>query len=267
MQKISGIEISKEIIAKLKKTRAPKRVMAAILVGQDPISVNFVNEKKKIALELGVGFKIYNLDGKLSGDKLRREVNKIAASKSVGGVVVQLPLPSHIEKHEILKDIPREKDVDVLGSEATSAFYVKEGGVLPPSCGVVDEICKRVKIDLAVSRVAIVGLGLLIGKPIAIYMMHRAKDVMLFANKSDVSEVKTADLIISGVGKAKLIRPSMVKKSAIVIDFGYDYSGDKLVGDFDDTKLDRISYYTPTPGGTGPILVAKLFENFYRLNS
>lgn len=278
MQKISGKEISEDLIAGLKKLPKPSKTMAAILVGNDPISVNFVNEKKKIATELGIDFKIYNLDEKLGSDELRQEVNKIAGDKNIGGVIVQLPLPLHVEKHEILKDIPIEKDVDVLGSAAIASFYVKEGGVLPPSCGVVEEICKRVGIDLAVSRVAIVGLGLLIGKPLAIYMLHRAKDAILLANKSDVSEVKNADLIISGVGKAKLIIPSIVKKGATVIDFGYDYSEGKLVGDFDhsidhslddsnENKLGHIAYYTPTPGGTGPILVAKLFENFYKLNS
>lgn len=284
MQKILGSEISKEIIARLKKLPAPKKIMAAVLVGDDPISVNFVNEKKKIAAELGVQFKIYRLSAELNSGELRERVNEIAADKSVGGVIVQLPLPPHIEKHDILRDIPATKDVDVLGDEAISSFYVEEGGlprrsaanagVLPPSCGVVEEICKRVKLNLAKSRVAVVGLGLLIGKPIAIYMMHKAKDVMLLASKSDVSEVKNADLVISGVGKAKLILPKMIKNGATVIDFGYDYSGEKLVGDFDHSiddsdlnKLERIAYYTPTPGGTGPILVACLFQNFYSLNS
>ncbi len=237
-----------------------------------------MNEKEKIAKELGVSFKIYNLSDKLNNDGLREEVNKIAALASVGGVIVQLPLPNHIDKHEILKDIPASKDVDVLGSEAISSYYVneslaKQAGVLPPAAGVIDYLVSKLDLDLSKMKVAIVGMGLLVGKPIALYLMHRAKEAMLLDIKSDITEVKTADMIISGVGKAKLIMPNMLKKGAVVIDFGYDYSEGKLVGDFDHAlqdsdlkKLEHIAYYTPTPGGTGPILIAKLFENFYKLN-
>ena len=270
MQKISGIEISKEIIERLKGMIRPDKAMVAVLIGDDPISANFVNEKRKIANELGIKFKIYNFSEGLNNQNLREEINKIARDENVGGVIVQLPLPQSIDRHEILKDIPANVDVDVLGAHAVAEFYMKESGVLPPSCGVVEEICNGLNVDLAKSKVAIVGLGLLIGKPIAIYMTHRAKETMLFANKSDLVELQSADIIISGVGKANLILPEKLKKNAVVIDFGYDYSAGKLVGDFDHTNVERlinVSHYTPTPGGTGPILVAKLFENFYKLNN
>lgn len=248
--------------------------MAAVLVGDDAISANFVNEKKKVAEELGLDFRIYKLSADLSNEALRSEVNKIAADAALGGVIVQLPLPPHVDKHEILKDIPQGKDVDVLGSDAIAAYYVKESGVLPPAAGTIEEIAARYKLEIAKMKVAIVGMGLLVGKPIALYLMHRAKEVSLLDVRSDINEIKNADMIISGVGKAKLILPSALKKGAVVIDFGYDYSEGKLVGDFDhalddskEEKLKHIALFTPTPGGTGPILVAKLFENFYRLNS
>ncbi len=270
MQKISGIEVSKKIVARLKKLPTPRTMMAAILVGEDPISANFVNEKRKIAHELGVKFKIYNLPGNLKNEELRKEVSWIAQDELVGGVVVQLPLPKHIERHEILRDIPSSKDVDVLGAQAVAHFYATEAGVLPPACSVVEEIIKSHKFDLAKSKVAVVGSGLLIGKPIAVWLMHKAKDIVVLGHRSRLEEsLKDADLVISGVGKAKLITSKMLKKGAAVIDFGYDYSGGKLVGDFDHSDpsaLKDLKFYTPTPGGTGPILVAKLFENFYRLN-
>lgn len=247
--------------------------MAAVLVGEDSISANFVNEKRKVAEELGLDFRIYKLSAELSNDALRSEVNKIAADEALGGVIVQLPLPSHVDKHEILKDIPKEKDVDVLGSDAIAAYYVRESGVLPPASGTIEEIVAKYKLDISKMKVAIVGIGLLVGKPIALYLMHRAKEVILLDIKSDINEIKNADMVISGVGKAKLILPSVLKKGAVVIDFGYDYSEGKLVGDFDhalddsnEDKLKHIALFTPTPGGTGPILVAKLFENFFSLN-
>ena len=273
MQKISGIKISKEIISRLKKTAVPARGMVAVLIGDDSISANFVNEKKKVAGELGVKFDIVNLPKTLGKDAVKSEIDKLSKDQNIGGLIIQLPVPANINRHEILKDIPAEKDVDVLGEEAVASYYVKEAGVLPPSAGVIDEIISALSLDLSKMKVAIVGMGLLVGKPIAIYLMHRAKSVELLDTKSEINDVAGADMIISGVGKAKLIDPKVIKPGAIVIDFGYDYSEGRLVGDFDhslddsdEARLDHIKYYTPTPGGTGPILVAKLFENFYRLN-
>lgn len=270
MERISGLEISREIVESLKKVVKPSKAMAAVLVGDDPISANFVNEKKKIAEELGIEFRIIKFPGDLSNADLRIEVNKIAGDQSIGGVVVQLPLPKHVIRHEILKDIPASKDVDVLGSSAVAHFYAGEEGILPPACAVVEDIVRRYGIDLAKSRVAVVGSGLLIGKPVSLWLMHKAKDILVLGHRSDLSQaLRDADLVVSGVGKAKLITSGMLKAGASVIDFGYDYSGGKLVGDFDhsdEAVLIGIKCYTPTPGGTGPILVAKLFENFYKLN-
>ena len=137
--------------------------------------------------------------------------------------------------------------------------------MLPPAVGVVETICKEQNYDLASRRVAIVGLGLLVGRPIANWMMRKAKETILLHRASDLSLLKDADLVITGAGSAHLIKPEMLKNGASVIDFGYD----SMHGDFDATALapddSHIAFYTPTPGGTGPILVAKLFENFYRL--
>ncbi|MEK7555383.1 MAG: bifunctional 5,10-methylenetetrahydrofolate dehydrogenase/5,10-methenyltetrahydrofolate cyclohydrolase [Patescibacteria group bacterium] len=279
MQKISGAEIAKKIIDNLKQQQIPKKFLAVILVGENPASSSFLKQKEKVAKELGVDFRIYKFPnppaGGIKNDDLRKEAGKIALLKRVGGVIVQLPLPEHINKHYILNVIPREKDVDVLGERALGAFYNNRNFVLPPAVATVEEILNSLNSQsyiLNSKKVAVVGAGFLIGKPIAVWLMDKVKELAIFGKGSDLLELKNFDLVISGVGQAGIIKPEMLKDDAGIIDFGYfiDENG-KIHGDFDveslkakNSKL-KADFYTPTPGGTGPILVAKLFENFYKL--
>jgi methylenetetrahydrofolate dehydrogenase (NADP+)/methenyltetrahydrofolate cyclohydrolase len=271
MQKISGIEIAKKIIDELKTKSKPEKILAAVLVGGNPASISFLNQKEKIAKELGVDFRIYKFLESIKNDDLRQEVNKIALLKKVGGVIVQLPLPEYLNKYYILNVIPREKDIDVLGERALGAFYTGRNPILPPSVGVVEEIVHATGYMLHAAKVAVVGLGFLIGKPIATWLTGKTKEIYLLDEGSNLEILKQADLVITGVGKPGLIKPEMLKERAGVIDFGYslDENG-KIRGDFNDGQLSNVKcqllFYTPTPGGTGPILVAKLFENFYNLN-
>jgi len=264
---IDGKKIASEIIGELKKKNKPEKFMAAILVGNDDISANFINQKKKTAEELGIDFRLYNFLETLNNDELREEVRKIAEHGTCGGVIVQLPLPEHINKNYILNVIPREKDVDVIGERALGAFYAGRNPVLPPAVGVVKEILES-RIQNPESKiVAVVGLGFLIGKPVSVWLMDKTKEIMLLDKFSDLSVIKNADVIICGTGQAGLIKPEILKDGAGVIDFGYSMQNGKISGDLDASgDLSKLSFYTPTPGGTGPILVAKLFENFYALN-
>jgi len=275
MNQINCKKIAEEIIQRLRLLPKPEKFLAAVLVGstissQVAQSLNFLKQKTKVAQELGVDFRIYNFPEEIKNDDLREEINKISNLKKVGGVIIQLPLPEHLNKHYALNAIPREKDVDVLGERALGAFYNGRNPVLPPSVGVVEEILEKSKIQMSNVKIAIVGLGFLIGKPIATWLMGKCPEIFLLDKGSDLSILKQADLVISGVGKAGLIKPEMLKKDAVLIDFGYDIIDGKILGDFDSTSFSVSqfpNFYTPTPGGTGPILVAKLFENFYKLNS
>ncbi|MBI2515081.1 hypothetical protein HYV91_02785 [Candidatus Wolfebacteria bacterium] len=141
---------------------------------------------------------------------------------------------------------------------------------MPPAVGVVEEIIHASGFTLHDSRVAVVGLGFLVGKPISEWLRDKTKELYLLDKGDDFSVLKNADLVITGVGQAGIIKPEMLKDGAGVVDFGYsiDTAG-KIHGDFDTqlpvTNYQLLRFYTKTPGGTGPILVAKLFENFYSL--
>lgn len=267
---VDGRKIKDEIFARLKIQPRPKKRLAAILFGEDKISENFLKQKEAAAKELGVDFKIYKLSMDLTSDEARKEVSIIALQKPVGGVIIQLPLPEQMNRQYVLNVIPREKDVDVLGERALGAFYTGRNPVLPPAVGVVEEILAICKLQIVTLKVAVVGLGFLIGKPISVWLAGKAKEIYLLRSGSDFSILKQADLVILGAGKAGLIKPDMLKDGAGIIDFGYEYSDNKPAGDFDVSAaagVNKLSFYTPTPGGAGPIVVARIFENFSKLNS
>lgn len=273
MNVIDGKKIAEGIINNLKSKPKPDKILAVVQVGENPASTSFIKQKQKTAQELGIDFRIYKFpdppSGGIKNDDLREEVGKIALLKKVGGVIVQLPLPAHINPQCILNVIPREKDVDVLGERALGAFYTGRNPVLPPSVGVVEEITKIMNYELRITKVIVVGAGFLIGKSIATWLQDKVAELRIFNEytKDLQDKLKNADLIISGVGKANLFSTENLSENTTVIDFGYDIVDGKIAGDFNPTihNSEFIIHYTPTPGGTGPILVAKLFENFYRL--
>lgn len=181
-----------------------------------------------------------------------------------------MPLPDHLNRHYILNVIPREKDPDVLSERALGAFYADRNPVLHPAAATVKEILAETGFELPGKKVAVVGPGFLVGRPVAVWLMGKAAEVIAIGRSSDHSDLKAADLVVLGVGKAGLVSTQMLKEGAGVIDFGYsedEEKGRKLAGDFEpegDTA-EKLAFYTPTPGGTGPILVAKLFQNFFDL--
>jgi methylenetetrahydrofolate dehydrogenase (NADP+)/methenyltetrahydrofolate cyclohydrolase len=269
---IDGKQIATDIIAWLKKQPKPKRFFAAFLVGENPASVSFLKRKEETAKELGVDFRLYIFPETVSQDKLRKEILKVTEHKKCGGAIIQLPLPASINPQYVLNAIPREKDVDVLGERALGAFYAGRNTILPPAVGVVDEILRIQNRELRIQDVAVIGAGKLVGKPIATWLEGKVAGLHVYdENTRDVrSKLKDADIVISGAGAPELFSAEDLKANALVIDFGYSKdSPGKLVGDFTPPSPNSSFpiLYSPVPGGTGPILVAKLFENFFLLNA
>jgi methylenetetrahydrofolate dehydrogenase (NADP+)/methenyltetrahydrofolate cyclohydrolase len=266
---IDGKAIQRRILDEVKKRPKTTKIFGAVLVGEDPSSVNFLRIKKKTAAELGVDFRIYEFLPTITNDELRDEIGKLGQSKAVGGLVLQLPLPGELNRHYALNAIPREKDVDALSERALGAFYTERNPVLPPAVATTEEILKEKKFDLSRATVAVVGMGILVGKPVATWLIGKAREIIMLDKESDLSLISRADLVVLGAGAGGFIKTSMLKPGAAVIDFGYSEKNGTWIGDFDPEPLSmsekKLAFYTPTPGGTGPILVAKLFENFYKL--
>jgi methylenetetrahydrofolate dehydrogenase (NADP+)/methenyltetrahydrofolate cyclohydrolase len=270
---IDGKTIANDIIERLKSQPKPDKFFGAVLVGDDPASLNFLKQKEKIAKELGIEFRLYQLPKTITTDELRAEIGRLAAPKNCGGFIVQLPLPENINRYYVLNAISKDKDVDCLSEAALGAFYTERGKIAPPSVGTVEEIFKLVRPDLGNLRdlkAIMVGAGFLIGKPVGFWLQNRIAELVVIDEhvKNIQGKLGDADIVITGTGQAHLFGANNLKEGSVVIDFGYNRIDGKIAGDFDPANAEAKNiHYTKTPGGTGPILVAKLFENFYTLNS
>jgi methylenetetrahydrofolate dehydrogenase (NADP+) / methenyltetrahydrofolate cyclohydrolase len=265
---IDGKAIAAEILERLRALPRPEKFAAGILVGNDAASASFQKIKERTAKTLGIDYRIYRFPSDISSDALRKEVGAIAAHATCGGIIMQLPLPEGVNSQYAQNAIPPEKDPDALSERTLGAFLAGRSKVLQPAAAVVDEIVRRTNFDLARAHVAVVGRGFLVGQPVATWLLRRARSMVVLGRNSDRELLRAADLVILGAGKESLVRAADLKAGAAVIDFGYAAGTDgKLKGDLDPTGGEELLWYTPTPGGTGPVLVAKLFENFYLLNS
>lgn len=272
MEIIDGKKIAREIIERLKMRLQPRKKLVFISVGSNPASLNFLKQKKETAQELNIDFGYEQFPETVNNDFLRKEIGKISALKKTGGIILQLPLPQHLNRYCALNVIPPKKDIDVLSERALGAFYNKRGLILPPVVGALTKILKFKNCELKDKKIAVVGLGFLVGKPISLWLMTQTKKLVLLDRNSDLSALKEMDLVISSAGHSGLIKPEMLKANAGLIDFGYSFDEitGKIRGDFDipqneNLEKEKSFWYTPTPGGTGPVVVAKLFENFYDL--
>lgn len=280
---IDGKLIAQKIIEELKARPGAwrEKFMGAMLVGEDSASVNFLKQKEKVAKELGIDFRLYKAPEKATTDDLRAEIGMLSRPKNCGGFLVQLPLPEHINRHYALNAIPKEKDVDCLSEQALGAFYTGRGRVAPPAVETTEEILKSQMTNnkpLRELRFILIGAGFLIGKPVGFWLQNKAGEVTIYDSsvKNFHPNLKDADVIISGAGHPSLFSAKDLKEGALVIDFGYAQIDGKVSGDFDpstssgqvhDGADEKNIAYTKTPGGTGPILVSKLYENFWELNS
>ena len=272
---IDGKRISEEVLAHLRTLPKPAGFFGAALVGDDPASINFLKQKENVARALGIDFRLYRLAADLSTDDLRAEIGRLAAPKACGAFIVQLPLPEGVNRHYVLNAIPKAKDADCLGEPALGAFYTGRGKIVPPSVATVQEILKRELTGadapggLRQLKAVVVGAGFLIGKPVGFWLQNRVGElVMLDASVRDVhAKLGDADIVVCGAGHAGLFGAAHLKEGAIVIDFGFSRNAEgKIAGDFDPAGAEEKGIrYTKTPGGTGPVLVAELYANFYTL--
>ena len=277
---IDGREIAQKIIGELKEKDGAwrEKFMGAMLVGEDSASVNFLKQKERVAKELGIDFRLYKAPEKATTDDLRAEIGMLSRPKNCGGFLVQLPLPEQVNKHYVLNAVSKEKDVDCLSEQALGAFYTGRGKVAPPAVETVAEILRikyqvsSIKGDgsLRDLKFILIGAGFLIGKPVGFWLQNKAGEVTIYDSsvKNFHPNLKEADVVISGTGAPNLFSAKDLKEGALVIDFGYSSVDGKICGDFNIEGADEKNIaYTKTPGGTGPVLVSKLYENFWKLNS
>src|SRR3990167_853443 len=176
-----------------------------------------------MAKKAGMEYKWYEFPEDITTAKLRQDVNKIAKQKSIDGIILELPLPEHINQQVVLNAIPQEKDPDVLSQKAQGAFFVGRSSVMPPCPAAVKAILDWHKIDVIGKRAVVFGYGLLVGRPAAHMLASMKASVIVIARRDpDQAELcRQADIIVTGTGNVKMITADMVKPGAVVMDFGY----------------------------------------------
>jgi methylenetetrahydrofolate dehydrogenase (NADP+) / methenyltetrahydrofolate cyclohydrolase len=268
---IDGTAIAKEIRAHW-KARAQTLVqrgvvpgLAVVLVGDNPASRVYVRNKTKACAENDVHSELHEFPAEVSQETVLARVGALAADPKVHGVLVQLPLPSHIDSAKVLEAIPVEKDVDGLHLYNLGGLVVGES-VFPP-CTPYGVMCllDHLKIPIEGQNAVVIGRSNIVGKPLALMLLARSATVSICTSKTrDLSQYTLlADILVVATGKPRLVTGPMVKSGAVVIDVGINRLADgKLVGDVDfDSVKERAGWITPVPGGVGPMTITMLLAN------
>lgn len=267
---IDGRSIAKKVEERLrgsfaKLTKNDKSPVVSFLTfGEDMATQSFLAIKKKVAERVGVDLQIVALPEEVVPEVAERVLTAIIEGESVG-VVVQLPLPKSFSRDDFLALIPQGKDIDCLSSLTLEKFASGERVFAPPVALAVAEIFAEEKIDFLNKKIAVVGHGFLVGKPVAAWLENNGVDFEVFDIDSDLSQLRGFDVVISGVGKPGIITGEMVKDGVVLIDAGTSEVDGRVSGDIAESAREKSALHTPVPGGVGPITVVKLFENVLRV--
>lgn len=236
-----------------------------VLVGSDPASKIYVKNKQKAVHKIGAASKLHELPESASQHDVIELITKLDKNSKTSGIILQLPLPHHLDANVIIEHISPNHDVDCLTQKNLGKLVQGSYSFAPPTPSAILQILKHVEVELRGKNVTLVGAGRLVGKPLSLLLLHEGATLTIC--NSDTKDLKSktssADILISAVGKANLIIKDMVKEGAVVIDVGIDFdTNEKMTGDVDTNEvLQKVSFITPTPGGVGPNTVAELLAN------
>ncbi|MNM35951.1 Bifunctional protein FolD protein [compost metagenome] len=268
---ISGKLVSEEIrvdIAKEVGTLAEQGVkpgLAVVLVGEDPGSQVYVNSKEKTCISLGFHSVVHRLPATTTQEQLLALVDELNNDDDIDGILVQLPLPKHINEKAVIDAISVEKDVDGFHPVNVGNLVIGDDSLLPCTPAGVIELIKRTGIDLSGKHAVVVGRSNIVGKPVSLLLQRENATVtMCHSRTTNMAELcKMADVLVVAIGRANFIDASYVKPGAVVIDVGMNrLDNGKLAGDVDyDSAKEVAGYITPVPGGVGPMTITMLMVN------
>ncbi len=269
MVEMRGKDFREKNLPKLRKKIEKLGVqlgLVVIQVGEDEASKVYVKQKEKLALELGYNFVHKKYKEDVTNEKIINYIKKLNKDDSIDGIIVQMPLPKHLDTELIQNTINPLKDVDGL-TYINAGKLVQDVPALVPCTpkGIID-LLDDFKIELEGKNVVVIGRSILVGKPMANLLVNRNATVTLcHSHTSDIKQyTKNADIVIVAVGKAGFLTGDMVKKDVVVIDVGINRIDGKLYGDVDFDKVSKkAAYITPVPGGVGPMTVYELMNNVY----
>ena len=265
---INGKEISAAIREEIKagvQGMSVRPGLAVVLVGDDPASAVYVRNKSKACAEVGIYSEVYRLPEETGREQLLGLIEQLNQSPLIHGILVQLPLPKHLDPEEVIMAIDPAKDVDAFHPVNVGKLMIGNYDFLPCTPAGVMELLHRSGIEVSGKECVVIGRSNIVGKPQAMLLLHENATVTVCHSKTrDLPSVcRRADILVSAVGKAKFVTADMVRNGAVVIDVGMnrDENG-KLCGDVDfEPVSEKASYITPVPGGVGPMTITMLLKN------
>lgn len=271
MTLIEGKKVAADVRAELKEEMAAfeaeygrKVGLAVVLVGEDPASQVYVRNKIKGCEEAGIRSFAHYLPADATQEQVEELVSALAADENVHGILVQLPLPEHLDAERVLARIPTAKDVDGFSAENVGKLALNEEGTVACTPFGVMELLRRYQIDPRGKCAVVVGRSNIVGRPMALLLLNADATVTVCHSRTaDLkAECARADILVAAIGKPKFITADMVKEGAVVIDVGINRVDGKLVGDVDFEQVSKkASFITPVPGGVGPMTIAMLLKN------
>ncbi len=266
--RIDGKQISAQIKDELKERVEKEKLevtLAVIQVGNDPASTVYVGNKKKACEYIGIHSLAYELPEETPEEELLQLIKELNDRDDVNGILVQLPLPAHMDEDKVIQTISPKKDVDGFHPQSVGALSIGQPGFVSCTPAGVIQLLKRTGVEIDGKECVIVGRSNIVGKPMALLMLRENATVTVcHSHTKDLKEVtKRADILIVAIGKPKFITKEYVKDGAVVIDVGIHRGADgKLCGDVDYDDVAPITYaITPVPGGVGPMTIAMLMNN------
>lgn len=269
--RIDGKKISGQIKDELKekvadyKKQGVEITLAVIQVGNDPASTVYVGNKKKACEYIGIRSLAYEFPETISQEELLETIEELNGRPDVNGILVQLPLPKHIDEDAVIRSIHPKKDVDGFHPQSVGALSIGEPGFVSCTPAGIIQLLKRSNIEIAGKECVVVGRSNIVGKPISMLLLRENGTVTICHSRTkDLKEVtKRADILVVAIGKPKFITKEYVKDGAVVIDVGiHRNENNKLCGDVDYEDVEPIvSAITPVPGGVGPMTIAMLMNN------
>ncbi len=271
MQIIDGKAVSASVRERIKnevealKSEGKETGLAVIIVGNDPASKVYVNNKKKGCAEVGINSYEYALPEETTTEELLELINKLNEDSKVDGILCQLPLPKHIDEKTVINSITPSKDVDAFHPVNTGHIMIGDYSFLPCTPAGIIEMLKFYNIEISGKECVVIGRSNIVGKPMAMLLLHNSGTVTVCHSKTqNLAEVcRRADILVAAVGKAKFVTADMVKDGVVVIDVGMNRNEEgKLCGDVDfEGVKDKCSFITPVPGGVGPMTITMLLNN------
>ncbi|MEC4685577.1 MAG: bifunctional methylenetetrahydrofolate dehydrogenase/methenyltetrahydrofolate cyclohydrolase FolD [Nitrospirota bacterium] len=268
---IDGKKVAADIKEKLKKevdelkSKGVNPALSVVLVGENPASKKYVANKEKTCEALGIKSVAYKLPESATQEELLKLVDELNANPEIHGILVQLPLPKHMNEKEVMHRIAPEKDVDGFGPDALGRLLLDEPGFVPCTPHGAMKMLEAYGVDPAGKKAVIVGRSVIVGKPLALLLLRKNATVTICHSRTPdlKGECLSADILCVAVGRAHMVKGDWVKEGAAVIDIGINVNEQgKLVGDVEfDKAKERAGWITPVPGGAGPMTIAMLMYN------